>query len=259
MLVFRAKGAGAREANGQPIAPFRSPSPRRRRAPQAAAGSRSGSSSSLSSRTRTAPSGSCSRRAGRGYFVLRTLSGIANANVGWSFVIHTALLTATGYSITLLMAAAYRRLIRMRPIITWVGSIVHRRDRRRPASRRSRPGATPPSSSPASRPEGLRFLGAILLTLSLLVAWSALYYSINSYLLLEEQTRPAAAARAPGARRAARDAALPAQSAFPVQHVELDLDLVLLKQTDRRMRAVAPLFFPALHAGQRIRTSCSTP
>src|SRR5918999_1357934 len=57
-----------------------------------------------------------------GYFVLRTLSGIANA-MGWGFVLHTALLTATGYSITLLMAAAYRRLIKMRPVITWAFSI----------------------------------------------------------------------------------------------------------------------------------------
>ena len=40
---------------------------------------------------------------------------------------------------------------------------------------------------PGIRPEGLRFLGAILLTVSLLVAWSALYYSINFFLLLEEQ------------------------------------------------------------------------
>ena len=52
-----------------------------------------------------------------GYFVLRTVSGVANA-MGWSYLLHTALLTATGYSITLLMAAAYRRLIRMKPIIT---------------------------------------------------------------------------------------------------------------------------------------------
>ena len=42
-----------------------------------------------------------------GYFVLRTLSGIANA-MGWVYVLHTLLLTATGYSLTLLMAAAYR-------------------------------------------------------------------------------------------------------------------------------------------------------
>jgi uncharacterized protein involved in cysteine biosynthesis len=54
--------------------------------------------------------------------VLRTLSGIANA-MEWSFAIHIALLTATGYSITLLMAAIYRRLIRLRPIVTWLATI----------------------------------------------------------------------------------------------------------------------------------------
>ena len=57
-----------------------------------------------------------------GYFVLRTLSGVANA-MGWAYVLHTALLTATGYSLTLLMAAAFRRLIRATPIYTWIGSI----------------------------------------------------------------------------------------------------------------------------------------
>src|SRR5688572_32971769 len=57
-----------------------------------------------------------------GYFLLRTLGGIAN-EMGWIYVLHTLLLTATGYSITLLMAAAFRRLIRMRPIYTWAGSI----------------------------------------------------------------------------------------------------------------------------------------
>jgi two-component system LytT family sensor kinase len=34
-------------------------------------------------------------------------------NMGWLFVVPTALTTATGYSLTLLMAAAYRRLFRM--------------------------------------------------------------------------------------------------------------------------------------------------
>src|SRR5207244_13579457 len=36
--------------------------------------------------------------------------------------------------------------------------------------------------------EGVQCLGAILLHCALLVAWSALYYSINYYLLLEQQT-----------------------------------------------------------------------
>ena len=50
-----------------------------------------------------------------GYFFLRTLSGFANS-MGWMFVVHTLLLTATGYSLTLLMAPLFRRLIRMRPV-----------------------------------------------------------------------------------------------------------------------------------------------
>jgi len=121
-----------------------------------------------------------------GYFVLRTLSGIGNAK-GWSYVVHTALLTAAGYSITLLMASAFRRLIRMKPVYTWVGSILI-----------VAVGAAGFSAietwsvatfvDPEIRPEGLRFLGAILLTVSLLVAWSALYYSINFFILLEEQS-----------------------------------------------------------------------
>ena len=96
-----------------------------------------------------------------GYFFLRTLSGIAN-NFGFSLVIHITLLTATGYSITLLMASAAFSAIETWSHATFV-----------------RPGITP---------EGLQFFGSIVLTLTLLVAWSALYYSINYYLLLEEQS-----------------------------------------------------------------------
>jgi two-component system LytT family sensor kinase len=121
-----------------------------------------------------------------GYFILRTLSGIANA-MGWSFVLHTALLTATGYSITLLMGAIYRRLIRMRPILAWaisivlvlVGSAIFSAIETWSFATFIKPGITP---------EGVQFFGSILLTVSLLVAWSALYYSINYYLLLEEQS-----------------------------------------------------------------------
>ena len=121
-----------------------------------------------------------------GYFFLRTLSNIANEKIA-SYLIHNALLTAAGYSITLLMASAYRRLIKMRPLYTWVGSILI-----------VALGAAIFSAietwsiatfvDPRVRPEGLRFFGAILFTLSLLIAWSALYYSINFFILLEEQS-----------------------------------------------------------------------
>ena len=107
--------------------------------------------------------------------------------MGWAYVLHTALLTATGYSITLLMAAAYRRLIRMKPIFTWVASILILIV----AAAAFSAIETWSSATfiyPGSRPDGIRFLGAIILTVTLLVAWSALYYSINFYLLLEEQS-----------------------------------------------------------------------
>ena len=122
-----------------------------------------------------------------GYFVLRTLSGIANA-MGWSYVLHTALLTATGYSVTLLMAAAYRRLIRAKPLVTWVATVaIVLLAAAAFSAIETWSHAT--FISPGSAPEGVRFLGAILLTVTLLIAWSALYYGINYYLLLEEQSR----------------------------------------------------------------------
>src|SRR5690242_18639898 len=57
-----------------------------------------------------------------GYFFLRSLSGFANS-MGWMWLVHTLLLTATGYSLTLLMASLYRRLIRMSPVWTLVLSL----------------------------------------------------------------------------------------------------------------------------------------
>jgi hypothetical protein len=39
-----------------------------------------------------------------GYFFLRTISGFAGG-LGWMLVVHTLLLTATGYSLTLLMGS----------------------------------------------------------------------------------------------------------------------------------------------------------
>jgi sensor histidine kinase YesM len=121
-----------------------------------------------------------------GYFLLRTLSGIAN-QMGWSYILHTALLTAAGYSITLLMGAVFRRLIRMRPLVTWISSIaIVFLAAAIFSAIETWSSAT--IINPGAQPEGIRFLGAILLTFTLMIAWSALYYSINYYLLLEEQS-----------------------------------------------------------------------
>jgi two-component system LytT family sensor kinase len=121
-----------------------------------------------------------------GYFILRSLSGLANA-MGWTYVIHTALLTATGYSLTLLMAAIFRRLIKQRPVVTWTVSILIVLVAAAAYSAiETWSHAT--FIDPGARPEGFQFLGAIILDFTLLVAWAALYYSINYYILLEQQT-----------------------------------------------------------------------
>ncbi|WP_324805595.1 histidine kinase [Sphingomonas sp. LY29] len=120
-----------------------------------------------------------------GFFVLRALSGFANS-MGAMFVVHLLLLTATGYSITLLMASLYRRLITLKAIWTVVASL-----------------ATVVFASaafsfietwslstfvrPDFQPKGSEFFGAIILDFSILAAWSAMYYGINYYLLLEEE------------------------------------------------------------------------
>jgi two-component system, LytTR family, sensor kinase len=122
-----------------------------------------------------------------GYFLLRTISGFA-AGMGWMLLVHTLLLTATGYSLTLLMSSLFRRLIKMKPgwtlalslatvilasatfsvIETWSVATFLR---------------------PNFRPVGIALLSPILLDFALLAAWTALYYGINYFLLLEDQIR----------------------------------------------------------------------
>ncbi|MCY7397267.1 MAG: hypothetical protein LH466_00300, partial [Sphingomonas bacterium] len=108
-----------------------------------------------------------------GFFFLRSINGIATS-MGVMFVVHTLLLTATGYSVTLLMASLYRRLIVMRAVWTMLIS-----------------GITVVLAAAAfsfietwsfstfvrdTKPEGIQFFGAILLDFTLLAAWSAMYY-----------------------------------------------------------------------------------
>jgi len=122
-----------------------------------------------------------------GYFFLRTLSGIAN-NLGWMLLVHTLLLTATGYSLTLLMGSLFRRLIQMKPIFTLLLSL---------AAVLISAGvfsvietwSVATFIKPQFKPEGVAYLGALLLNFALLAAWTALYYGINYFLLLEDQIR----------------------------------------------------------------------
>ena len=120
-----------------------------------------------------------------GFFILRSLSGLANS-MGAMFVVHTLLLTATGYSLTLLMASLYRRLITMRAIWTVIislGTVILASG----AFSFIETWSYATFLRPDAKPVGVEYLGAIILDFSLLAAWSALYYGINYYLLLEEE------------------------------------------------------------------------
>jgi two-component system LytT family sensor kinase len=121
------------------------------------------------------------------YLLLRALGGLANA-MGLTFVLPTLIVTATGFSLTLLMAAAYRRVIRMKPVFVWTVTLVI-------------VGASSALFSvlevwahatfyePGWQPQGIEFLGAILLDFAVLGAWTGLYYGINYYLLLAAQSQ----------------------------------------------------------------------
>ena len=120
-----------------------------------------------------------------GYLILRALSGFANS-MGAMFIVHVLLLTMTGYSLTLLMASLYRRLITLRAIWTVVislGTVILASA----AFSFIETWSQATFVNSASNPAGFQFFGAIILDFSILAAWSAMYYGINYYLLLEDE------------------------------------------------------------------------
>ncbi|MEO6432998.1 MAG: histidine kinase, partial [Sphingomicrobium sp.] len=174
-----------------------------------------------------------------GYFFLRALSGFANS-MGWMWLVHTLLLTATGYSLTLLIASLFRRLIQMRPLWTLILSL----------------GAVVLASTafsvietwsyatflkPTARPAGIEYLGAILLNFALLAAWAALYYGINYFLLLEDEIdqRGVLESQASSAQLAMLRYQL--NPHFLFNTLNSISTLVLLKQTERANAMLARL------------------
>ncbi len=174
-----------------------------------------------------------------GYFLLRTLSGFANS-MGWMWIVHTLLLTATGFSLTLLIATLFRRLIRMRPLWTLILSL---------AAVAVASGAFSIIETwsyatflnPQSRPVGFEYFGAILLNFSLLAAWAALYYGINYFLLLEKEIdqRERLESQASSAQLAMLRYQL--NPHFLFNTLNSISTLVLLKQTERANAMLARL------------------
>ncbi len=120
-----------------------------------------------------------------GAFVMRGISGLANGQPV-SFLIPVLISTVTGYSLTLVMAVIFRTLLKQRPFVTWTVSILV-------VLIAAAIGAFIDAwvftiQNRGSGIVGLQLLlGAYYLTVTLLFAWSALYYAINFYLTVEEQ------------------------------------------------------------------------
>jgi sensor histidine kinase YesM len=174
-----------------------------------------------------------------GYFLLRTISGFA-AGMGWMLLVHTLLLTMTGYSLTLLLASLFRRVIKMRPVWTLAISLVAV-VLASGAFSVIETWSVSTFIKPNFRPVGVALLSPILLDFALLAAWTALYYGINYFLLLEDEIR--LREKLEGQASTAQLAMLRYQlnPHFLFNTLNSISTLVLLKQTERANAMLARL------------------
>jgi two-component system, LytTR family, sensor kinase len=120
-----------------------------------------------------------------GAMLLRGLSSLANAQP-LSFLVIVLIASITGFSISLILAVIYRGLITRTPLVTWgLTAIVL-------ALAVSLYAFIDSWVISLYRPENdagfaQLFLGVFYLDLTLLGAWSALYYAINFFLQVEER------------------------------------------------------------------------
>ncbi len=120
-----------------------------------------------------------------GALLLRAMSSLANA-VPWSFLIIVLIATITGFSISLILSVIYRALINRRALVTWgVTAVVLAIAVGLYAFIDSWVVSLYRANAQSSFTQ--LFLGVFYLDLTLLGAWSALYYAINFYIQVEEQ------------------------------------------------------------------------
>ena len=119
------------------------------------------------------------------YLLLRIASGIANG-LGLPFLIQVLVSAATGYSMTLVIAAIYRWLIRKQPLSIWLGSTATVIVAVAAYSVIDAWVYTMVNQGRTVIQVDL-FLGSATLNTLLIAAWSALYYGINFFLIAERQ------------------------------------------------------------------------
>lgn len=121
-----------------------------------------------------------------GAMVLRAVTAIANGQ-SFDFVVPVVIEIITGFSISVVLSVVYRRLINRRPLVTWGVTAIAL------AIAVCIYAAIDGWVFTLYRPQNessfaTLLLGISILPLTLLGTWSALYYAINYFLQVEEQT-----------------------------------------------------------------------
>jgi LytS/YehU family sensor histidine kinase len=120
-----------------------------------------------------------------GAFLLRAITAFANSQ-SLDFLVILLIQVVTGFSISLILSVVYRQLINRRPLLTWgvtavalaLAAAVHA----------FIDGWVLDLARPESGTNFVRlFVGIYFYDLTVLGAWSALYYAINFFLQVEEQ------------------------------------------------------------------------
>ncbi|MEO0061931.1 MAG: hypothetical protein RLZZ08_491 [Pseudomonadota bacterium] len=121
-----------------------------------------------------------------GAMILRSVTSAANDRP-WSFLVIVLIATITGFSISLILSVIYGKLINRRPLVTWgVTALVLPIAVTFSALINGWTLSLYQSTSDASFTQLV--LGVFYIDMTLLLAWSALYYAINYFLQVEEQT-----------------------------------------------------------------------
>jgi signal transduction histidine kinase len=121
-----------------------------------------------------------------GAMLLRAMSSLAN-DQSLSFLVLLLIATITGFSISLILAVIYRQLISQRPLVTWgVTALIFPFAVGLNAFIDAWVISLYRAESDASFAQ--LFIGVFYVDALLLAAWTALYYAINFYLQVEEQT-----------------------------------------------------------------------
>ncbi len=120
-----------------------------------------------------------------GAMVLRAMTTLANEKP-LSFMLLVLIATITGFSISLVLSVIYRQLISRRPLVTWgLTALVLAAAVSVSAFINGWVLSLYQVNSEVSFAQ--LFLGVFYIDLTLLGAWSALYYAINFYVQIEEQ------------------------------------------------------------------------